>query len=98
MITNCEICGRINECNEHHLIPKTNHTNKWFKKRHTKEELNKTILICKSDCHKNLHKLIPNEKDLGKFYNTIEKLLENEKFKNYVEWIKKKDTGLELET
>lgn len=88
-IYQCELCGRINECNEHHLIPKKNHKNKWFKKKYSKEELEKTILICKDDCHKNIHNIIQNEKELGKYYNTIEKLLNNEKINNYVKWIKK---------
>lgn len=89
----CELCGRINECNEHHLIPRTNHKNKFFKKNFSKEKLNEKIKVCVHDCHSNIHKLIPDEKDLGKNYNSIEKLLSNEKIKNYINWIKKKETG-----
>ena len=95
MITNCELCERLNECNEHHLIPKTNHKNKWFKKNFTKEEMNETIYVCVSDCHKNIHKLIEDEKILGKYYNSKEKLMENENIKNYIEWIKKKPSGFD---
>lgn len=94
MNTKCELCGRINECNEHHLIPKKNHSNKWFKKNFTKEQLNETILICKHDCHKNLHKIIGNDKEIGKKYNTKEKLLSHEKFKNYIDWIKEKSANI----
>ena len=93
MIKKCEICDRTNDCNEHHLIPRTNHKNKWFKKNFTKEQMNVTVSLCRRDCHKNIHKLIPSEKELGKSFNTIEKLLSNEKVKNYIDWIKKKTTG-----
>jgi hypothetical protein len=92
-ITKCELCGRINLCNEHHLIPRTNHKNKWFKKNFSKEEMNETILICVNDCHYNIHKLISDEKELGKNYNTINKLLSNDLIKNYIDWIEKKETS-----
>ena len=87
----CELCGRdVDSCNEHHFIPKINHSNKWFKKRYSKEELLKTITICENDCHKEIHRLIPNEKTLGKDFNTIEKLRNHDKLKVYIEWIKNK--------
>jgi hypothetical protein len=95
MITECELCGRINLCNEHHLIPRTNHKNKWFKKNFTKEQMNTTVNICKRDCHKHIHIFVPSEKELGKEYNTIDKLLSNEKILNYVNWVKKRKTGYE---
>jgi hypothetical protein len=91
----CELCGRLNECNDHHLIPKTNHKNKWFKKMFSKEELSETITICVHDCHSNIHKQIPDEKELGKNYNTIDKLLKHEKIKNYINWIINKTTDYE---
>lgn len=85
----CELCGRENELNFHHLIPTSQHSNKWFKKNHTSEQLQKGIYICENDCHSNIHKFF-TEKELGKYYNTIDKLLSNEKVKNYVNWIKKR--------
>ena len=36
-----------------------------------------------------IHQLIPN-KELDRIYNTLEKLLANEKIKTYVKWIKNK--------
>ena len=40
---------------------------------------------CKS-CHKAIHDLIPNEKELGKRYNTREKLLAHPQIAGYVKW------------
>jgi len=86
----CALCGRENVLNFHHLIPRSLHTNKWFKKHFTKEELNQGIYICKRDCHKEIHIFIP-EKEMGRYFNTLEKLLSHPKILNYINWIKKKD-------
>jgi len=87
-IIECELCKIERLCTFHHLIPKTNHSNKWFKKNFSKEEMNKGAYICKYLCHKEVHNLI-SEKDLGRNYNTIEKLLDHEKVTKYVSFIKK---------
>jgi hypothetical protein len=47
------------------------------------------IWICKSDCHKQIHKLI-SEKEMGLNYNTKELLLSHEEVKKYIEWRKKR--------
>lgn len=86
----CELCGRENQLNFHHLIPRTLHTNKWFKKKFTKEELNNGIYVCMYTCHREIHNQI-SEKDLGKYYNTVEKLLDHPIISKYVLWIKKKE-------
>lgn len=69
----CQLCGRENELNFHHLIPTSQHSNKWFKKNHTSEQLQKGIYICEKDCHSEIHKLIP-EKEMGLI--TVQKNLE----------------------
>lgn len=43
------------------------------------------VLLCR-DCHEAIHKFI-TEKELGKFYNTKEKLLSHERVASFVEWI-----------
>lgn len=86
----CELCGRENQVNFHHLIPRTLHTNKWFKKRYTKAELSKGIMVCKYTCHREIHNQI-TEKELGKNFNTLEKLLQHHIISKYVIWIKKQN-------
>ena len=41
--------------------------------------------LCKS-CHKAIHDLIPKEKELGRHYNTMEKLLAHPQIAGYVKW------------
>jgi len=82
-------CVKENVLTFHHLIPVSLHKNKWFKKNYTKEELNNGIYICKEDCHKEIHKLI-SEKELGRSFNTLEKLKRHIKVKKYIKWIKSK--------
>lgn len=88
MIT-CELCGIENELTFHHLIPKCLHTNKWYKKQYTREVLSRGINICENHCHFEIHRLI-TEKEMGKYYNTLKRLLIHKKVKKYVKWIKSK--------
>ena len=86
----CELCGRITKrgTTEHHLIPRTCHSNKWFKKRFTRDQMNATIDLCR-DCHRAVHDLVPDEKELGRYYHSIDKLLAHEKLAKFVDWIRK---------
>ncbi len=83
---NCELCKReVERTSRHHLIPRTMHKNKWFKKNFTKEQMIQTVDLCKQ-CHKQIH-IFVSEKELGRTYNTIEKLLEHEKIRTFVNWL-----------
>ena len=84
----CELCeseDAHNFHNFHHFIPRTLHRNKWFKKRYTREQMREGIEVCKS-CHHAIHDLIPDEKELGRHYNTKEKLLAHPQVAGYVKW------------
>jgi len=86
----CHLCEL--ECErytDHHLIPKTVHSNKWFQKKYTREQKNKTISVCR-ECHHAIHNLIPSEKVLGRKYNSIQDLKSNDKIKKYLKWVKRK--------
>lgn len=83
----CRLCGRVPKqgTTEHHLIPRTCHSNKWFKKNFSREQMRETIPLCR-DCHGAIHAMIPSEKTLGRHYNTVEALLEHEQFSRYIAW------------
>jgi len=74
---------------EHHLIPRAVHGKKSFARRFSKLEMKSRKLICCKLCHNGIHDLIPDEKDLARNYNTLELLLEDDKIKKHVEWVKK---------
>jgi hypothetical protein len=86
----CELCQRTPHkgTTEHHLIPRTCHRNKWFKKQFSREEMRRTVDLCR-DCHRAVHELVPSEKDLGRHFNTVEKLLAHEPIARFVEWARK---------
>ncbi len=86
----CELCGRVTKrgTTEHHLIPRSCHANKWFKKNFAREQMNQKINVCR-DCHRAIHDLIPCEKDLGRHYNTLEKLHAHEEIAKYIAWKRK---------
>ncbi|EAY26634.1 hypothetical protein [Microscilla marina] len=84
----CEICGREKSLSFHHLIPCNLHKKKLFLRKFGKEEMKtRGLNLCRM-CHSTIHKFF-ELKDLGLHYNTKDKLMENEKFANYVKWVKK---------
>ena len=84
---NCVLCGSGHSITFHHLIPRTCHSNKWFKKHFDKNEMRERgIQVCRR-CHSFIHKQFP-EKQLGRELNTLEKLLAHEKMAAFVEWAK----------
>ncbi len=85
----CELCEReVTVITQHHLIPRTLHTNKWFKKRFTREEMNQTIATCKP-CHRHIHTCETN-KELGRHFNSLDALLQHEEVKKFISWVKKR--------
>lgn len=84
----CKICQRDVELTFHHLIPRTLHTNQWFKKRYTKQYMAKHgIDVCRL-CHDKVHS-IWDEKTLGREVNTLELILESEEIQNFIPWVQK---------
>lgn len=47
-----------------------------------------TITVCRQ-CHSAIHRFVPNHKDLGRHYNSKEKLLEHEGIFEFVAWARK---------
>ncbi|MHC4402381.1 MAG: hypothetical protein ACYTG0_22170 [Planctomycetota bacterium] len=91
----CELCRCEEASTFHHLIPRTVHGNKWFKKRFTREQMRSGIDVC-AECQKTVHKLIDDEKQMGRHYNTLEKLLTHPGVARYVEWKTKKGVKKQL--
>jgi hypothetical protein len=86
----CVLCGRRprDGTSEHHLIPRTCHSNRWFRKRHTREEMRRTIPLCR-DCHRAIHRLIPDPKELGRHHCPLEDLRAHEQIARFVAWVRK---------
>ena len=87
----CKLCQRERPVTFHHLIPRTVHKNKWFKKNYTRDEMCEGVYLCR-DCHSAVHRFVPNEKELGRDYATLEKLLTHPEIARFVEWVAKRDT------
>ena len=91
------MCGREMPLTFHHYIPRTLHANKWFRKNFTREQMAEGIDVCR-DCHSAIHKYIPREKELGREYNTREKLLAHEELGTFVQWLSKRDPSSRVRT
>lgn len=84
----CILCGSPYGLTFHHLIPKTCHSNKWFKKNFTRTEMKENgINIC-GKCHSFIHRQFP-VKTLGKELNTLEKIKNKAVISKYIKWAKK---------
>lgn len=83
--TLCQLCGIDEVHSEHHLIPRHCHRKKWWKRTFTREQMRQTILLCKM-CHNSVHDLIPDEKELGREYYTVEKLISHPAIAKYLAW------------
>lgn len=82
----CQICGReLGEVliDEHHLIPKT------FKGT-------ETITIHKI-CHNAIHGYF-SERELKNYFNTVERILGDERMVRFVEWVKNKPSEFYVKT
>jgi len=85
----CNFCKRDTSLTAHHLIPRTLHSNKWFKKNYTlKEMTHRRVDLC-VDCHRFIH-VKWDEKYLGRHLNTIELLLAQEDLQRFIKFISKK--------
>lgn len=86
----CELCGVLaSKLTFHHLIPRTCHSNKWFKKTFDREEMHtRGIMLCRP-CHKMIHKLL-EPKELGRSFNTLDKLRAHPTVESHVQWVQKR--------
>ena len=82
----CVLCERERELTFHHLIPRTVHSNKWFRRRFTREQMAAGLDLC-ADCHSAIHRFIPSEKELARDYNTLEALLAHPELASFVAWV-----------
>jgi len=81
----CELCERDSvKLTSHHLIPKTLHGRKSFRKKFTKDEMrNRQVNLCEA-CHMKVHKTI-TEKELGLNYNTLDSLRAHPEIEKFIE-------------
>lgn len=91
----CALCERNDiAVTEHHLIPRTLHTNRRVRKYFTVSQMEQTIDLCRA-CHKTVHACY-TEKELAQSFNTIEALRSAKFVLRFVEWIKKKPADLHI--
>jgi hypothetical protein len=89
----CGLCGRVVERRtRHHLIPRSRHGNKRVKRSFSREELQRTVLLCGA-CHRHIHRTL-TEKELEREYNTVEALLSHPDICRFVRWIERKPHGV----
>jgi len=89
MLSHCELCGSGHALTFHHLIPRTLHNNKWFRKNYSLVVMRESGLTLCRKCHSFIHTQF-SEKELGRELNSLDKLLAEESVQRYVSWAKKR--------
>lgn len=86
----CELCGRMTQpLTEHHLIPRTLHSNKKAREVFGRDEMkSRKAMFCRP-CHSQIHDLY-TEKELGWTYNTVELLKAQPDVQTWIEWVSKR--------
>ncbi len=49
--------------------------------------MRQTISVC-HDCHRAIHHLVPSQKELGRHFNTSDKLLQHPEIASFVAWVR----------
>jgi epoxyqueuosine reductase QueG len=84
----CALCASDRLITFHHLIPRTCHRNKWFRKQFSRTEMQQRgIFMCRR-CHSFIHQQF-SEKELVGNLNTLVSLLASDVVIRYVAWAKK---------
>ena len=86
----CQLCGRDRVFNFHHLIPRKNHGNRWFRQRYDRATMNLGLHICRQ-CHQMIHTACPSEKELGRSYSTFATLTAHPVLARYLDWKRRRN-------
>lgn len=86
--SNCRLCNRVKYESIHHLIPVSMHRKKMFIRKFGKKEMRERKAVLCRDCHQHIHKTY-DEKYLALNLNTVESLLQDEKIKKFLGFIRK---------
>ena len=86
----CDLCGRLLKegTTSHHLVPRAVHCKKRFQRRFSKDEMRTTVELCR-DCHRAVHDLVPDEKDIAQNYYTVDLLKEHPAIAKFLTWVRK---------
>lgn len=81
----CPFCRRELALTFHHLIPKKLHRRARFKKRYSREELNRGIDVCRQ-CHDGIHDRY-DEMRLYRDFSTPAALAADPTLRKYFDWV-----------
>lgn len=86
MASRCALCQREGPVTFHHLVPRSMHRKKRWRRRLTREEMREGVDLCR-DCHDAVHRFVP-EKVLAEEYRTLEALRAHAEIARFVEWVR----------
>jgi len=89
----CAICGRAALVTRHHLVPRSQHARlkKRMRQSGLDRDLSLTVPLCAA-CHSTVHQTF-SEKELAEAYDTLERLLSDERIDRWRDWLSGKPEG-----
>ncbi|RKR04542.1 hypothetical protein C7446_1752 [Kushneria sinocarnis] len=88
----CALCGRAAPLTRHHLIPRSQHGRRRFRRRFSRETMRTAVLWLCRPCHSHVHRVF-GERELADSYNTYEALLSAPEIHRFAEWLADKPAG-----
>lgn len=92
----CQLCGRSGlPLTRHHLIPRSRHNKARTQRSFSRQEMSGDIAMLCRPCHSQIHRIFANQ-ELADYYHTIARLQEHRQVQGFVQWVKKRPTGLKI--
>jgi len=92
----CQLCGRTNlSLTRHHLIPRSRHNKALMQRSFSRTEMSGDIAMLCRPCHSQIHNIFANH-ELANYYHTVARLRAHSEVEKFVNWVKKRPTGLKI--
>lgn len=88
----CALCGRSASLTRHHLIPRSQHGRRRFRRRFSRETMRESILWLCRPCHSHVHRVL-GERELAEHYHSREALLTHPDIHRFADWLSDKPAG-----
>ena len=87
-------CRTATHLTRHHLIPRTVHRRPRTRRKFTRDERLKVVLLCRA-CHKQIHSLF-TASELARTYCSIEALAGHPEVARFIEWVARQPSTVDV--
>ncbi len=88
----CALCGRVEELEPHHLVPRSQQKKARFERAYGRKEMRALRVWLCHPCHRNVHRRV-HDRELADTCATLETLREHPEVSKFSQWIAGKPAG-----